>query len=200
MGRGGPASGKQQVPLQPQRQEQQQQQHPGQGAVSVGPLSPSHVWQCAGLQVSFGLISPKEKWIAKMSLTTCRHMEIHVLSFTDVSSSTSTHHLLFSLAMTIPSPFYPKTQNLQRSLVCLLNTLDLLHLLTKLWARAWTTTQQHSLVRCGSMEDSRAACQQWPQICPAWGTQTLPKNYLYGLYQCKDMENIIQELVYWPNI
>lgn len=61
VGRGGPASGEQQVPLQPQRQEQQQQQHPGQGAVTVGPLSPSHVWQHAGLQVSFGLISPKEK-------------------------------------------------------------------------------------------------------------------------------------------
>lgn len=43
VGRGGPASGEQQVPLQPQRQEQQQQQHPGQGAVTVGPLSPSHV-------------------------------------------------------------------------------------------------------------------------------------------------------------
>lgn len=129
--------------------------------------------------------------------------QLPVFSCTDVISSTPVvppPPFLLSPAMAMPSLHHPETQNLLTFLLRHLNT-DLLRLPTILWTQARTASQQPGLVRCGSMGDSRAACQHHrPQMSQRGEIQTLPKNFQYGSYQCEDTIHINQEPVYRPNV
>lgn len=121
-----------------------------------------------------------------------------VFSVTDVTSSRPTVlpaltatliRSLLSRATTIPGHSYTITQDLQTSLAH--------HIFTSRPAQAWNTTQLQVLGRRGSMEHRT---ELWLRCCrpterrPTLGTQTLPRNFLYGSYQCDNtsVENRLQ--------
>lgn len=157
----------------------------------MGHWKPSYVWEHAGLQVRCVLKHSKGRkknvpkpaeTLKKLPVFSCTG----VISSTPMALATHTARLLrfpLSPAMTTTGLSYPDTRSHRRSLVRHLSTSDLPSPPVNLPARAWCRSRPRGLVWCGSMEDSRAGCQT--QMSLTRGTQTLPKNFPYGLYQCE---------------
>lgn len=127
-------------------------------------------------------------------------------SITDVISSTpallpaptaTLIHSLLCLATSIPCRLCTKTQSVRRCQARHIRTSDRHSPHFKIRAQARTTAQQHAPGQRGSMEDNT---ELWPRYFhptatrPTLGTQTLPGNFLYGLYQCDNMQHVNQEL------
>lgn len=168
------------------------------------------MWQHASLQVSFD-VTPREM---EMKSSSClKHFEILMrllaaFSITDVISSmpvvlsapmATLIRSLLCLAKSTPGHLCTKTQSVQKYQARRISASDRHNPHFKLRAQAWTTAQQHAPSQRGSMEDST---ELWPhyfhptQTRPTLGTQTLPGNFLYGLYQCDNMQMSIKNCLH----